>query len=108
MLLFLGICALWGITGTAIGRVLFLKRMGTSARYMMGESYEDRNHIVATEDLASAQTYGGWSIVFWPLTLSLYIIQAPTPTEVHNRKMQEIEQARAVLMKAAEEFDLKV
>lgn len=107
MLLFLGILA-YAIVGTVIGRVLFLKRMGASARYTVGDSYETRNQLVITEDMSSAQTYGLWSPFVWPMTVAFYIIQAPTPAEKQARRIGELKDAAKALEAVAKEYDLKV
>lgn len=74
------------IIGTVVGRILFVKRLGTSARFQMGKEenefgYGKHDALVTTFDMDSAINYGLWSLVVWPITLAAFLVQAPTKRE---------------------------
>lgn len=82
--LILGI--IYFVIGTAIGRLLFVKRLGTSARFQMGKEYSDfgrelGDKLVTTYDMDSAITYGLWSLLVWPITVAVFLVQLPTKQE---------------------------
>lgn len=108
MLMFAAIFA-YIIVGTIIGRILFVKRLGYSDRYMFTEKDEwgfvtGRQELIETTVNSSAQTYGLWSIVVWPLTLAVFLIQLPTPIEKKAHKAKEMEELRKQLSTVAEEL----
>jgi hypothetical protein len=87
----------YGIIGSVVGRILFRKRLGNSSRFYIGEvqdemSWNSRKDLIDTRDLTAAQEYGLWSIPFWPLTLAIFSIQAPTPQEKENKRALELQE----------------
>lgn len=106
----------YALVGLAIGRILFVKRMGSDARYIIekpsnswGEiKHNSPDEVIGTDTLASAQTYGLWSLVLWPLTLAVYYIQTPTPTEKKLYRIEEMQKAEEALKELAEKYDLKL
>jgi len=84
------------IVGTVIGRVLFRKVIKGNVRYQVGKvrheySYDRLDALIRTDAMSSAQTYGLWSIVAWPLCLAIFLIQGPTPEE-KQREQDELTQ----------------
>lgn len=91
--------ALWGLIGTVAGRILFRMRLGINSRYQVGKQLNEYNRQIGplraidTDDLTSAQTYGLWSIPLWPLTIAMFVIQAPTPVEKQRKKEIQLQEA---------------
>ena len=107
----LGIILAYAIIGTALGRILYVKKLGNSFRYVMGSAYDDYSNervtaLIETEDQKSAQTYGLWSFVMWPITLAFFLIQAPTPHEKRVRAKMELEEIRLQLKEISEQYEL--
>jgi hypothetical protein len=99
---------LYAIVGTAIGRILFVKRMRDQARFQVirGDSYAYTKDLVDSAALKSAQTYGLWSPFIWPFTLMFFLIQAPTPTENRISKEKELKEIQEKFTNLAKELEL--
>lgn len=97
-----------GIIGTVVGRILYRKRLGASVRYAVSRNNYSGYELFATRDSSSAQTYGLWSILLWPLTIAIWAIQAPTPDEKRTQRIEELKNATEALEAVAKEYDLKV
>lgn len=89
---------LWGLVGSIIGRMLFRIRLGNSARWEIGQRMNDWGEkrgpevVISTFDMSSAQNYGLWSILFWPLTTAIFLIQAPTPAEKQAKREIQLQE----------------
>lgn len=87
----------YALVGTAIGRVLFVKRLGKHYRYAIQPKgwvdgqYQKEESLSQSDALASAQTYGLWSIPLWPLTLAIFLIQLPTGDEKRRNEQARLE-----------------
>lgn len=99
---------IYALIGSVIGRILFRTRLGASARYAIERDGYSRPTLTATVDNSSAQTYGLWSIPLWPLTLAIFLIQAPTPHEKRQRRTEELKNATEAIEALAKQYDLKV
>lgn len=94
VLLFL---VIWGLIGTAVGRMLFVKRLKDKARFFVDHKTDEWGMRKAdlstlnTHDMSSAQTYGLWSIPFWPFTLAIFLVLLPTRAEKEKQRKLEYE-----------------
>lgn len=102
----LALVILYGIIGTVIGRILFVKRLKDSTRYTIERKsgYSERKELVETLDYTSAQTYGLWSIFLWPLTMAFFLVQMPTMEEKAVKLEYEIKDAQKRLERLAKDL----
>jgi hypothetical protein len=112
MIIFLGILV-YAVIGTIIGRILFVKTLGNSKRFTLDTQYSSytnkrETEVISTSDLHAASLYGLWSILVWPMTLSFFLIQAPTPDERRELKQTQLDEIRKQLEAVAKDFDLKL
>jgi hypothetical protein len=109
----LGIILIYFIVGVIVGRILYVKRMSGSSRFMIDHTYNEYNeksrvkYLVSTRDQQEAFHYGFWSLFFWWFTLALFVIQAPTPEERERKKVENLKELEKALNETARELNLK-
>jgi hypothetical protein len=98
-MIILGIIAAYILIGITTGRVIFVKRLGTSPRqrdvYAEASTNRYSSHYgehkwVPSYEYDSAWWWAFLALPFWWITIPLHIIDAPTPYEKAEIRKKEL------------------